>query len=53
MMVQVSLEVAAELAELNPRVEVVQIAEAGHSVPYDQPERFSEVVQTFLHSMST
>lgn len=44
----VSLEVAAELAELNENLKFVQIAEAGHAVPYDQPERFSAVVQTFL-----
>lgn len=44
----VTLEMAAELARLNPRLEVVQIEEAGHGIPYDQPERFSAVVQTFL-----
>lgn len=48
----VSPEVAAELAGLNQRLEVVQIAEAGHGVPYDQPDRFSTVVQTFLRSVS-
>ena len=48
----VSLEMAAELAGLNQHLEVVQIAEAGHAVPYDQPERFSAVVQTFLRSVS-
>lgn len=44
----VSPEMAAELAGLNERLEVIQIKEAGHSVPYDQPVRFSVVVQTFL-----
>lgn len=48
----VSPEVATELARLNQHLEVVQIAEAGHAVPYDQPERFSAVVQTFLHSVN-
>lgn len=48
----VSPEVAAELAGLNQRLEVVQIAEAGHAVPYDQPERFSTVVQAFLRSLN-
>ncbi len=47
----VTLEMAAELARLNRRLEVVQIEEAGHGVPYDQPDRFSAVVQTFLHSL--
>ena len=44
----VSLGMAAELVQLNQRLEFVQIAEAGHGVPYDQPERFSSVVQIFL-----
>lgn len=48
----VSPEMAAELAGLNQRLEVVQIAEASHAVPYDQPERFSAVVQNFLRSVS-
>ena len=48
----VTLEMAAELARLNQRLEVVQIKEAGHGVPYDQPERFSAVVQTFLRSVT-
>lgn len=49
----VSPMVAAELAKLNQRLEVVQIAEAGHGIPYDQPERFSAVVKAFLRSLST
>lgn len=49
----VNLEMAVELASLNQRLEVVQIEEAGHGVPYDQPERFSAVVQTFLRSVTT
>lgn len=48
----VSPEMAAELAKLNHRLEIKQIAEAGHGVPYDQPERFSAVVQTFLRSLN-
>lgn len=48
----VSPEVAAELARLNQRLEVVQIEQAGHGVLYDQPERFSAVVQTFLRSVT-
>lgn len=49
----VSAKMATELALLNERLEVVQIEEAGHGVPYDQPERFSAVVQTFLRSLRT
>ena len=48
----VSPETATELVKLNERLEVVQIKGAGHGIPYDQPERFSAVVQTFLRSVS-
>jgi N-formylmaleamate deformylase len=47
----VTLEMAAKLARLNQRLEVVQIEEAGHGVPYDQPACFLAVVQTFLRSL--
>jgi N-formylmaleamate deformylase len=49
----VSMEMATEFAVLNQHLKIAQIAEAGHAVPYDQPERFSEVVQTFLRSVHT
>ncbi|MGH2638155.1 MAG: alpha/beta fold hydrolase [Rhabdochlamydiaceae bacterium] len=47
-----SLVVAEELARLNQCLEIIQIAEAGHAIPFDQPERFSAVVKAFLHSVS-
>jgi len=47
----VSHEVAEELAGLNQHLKIAQIPEAGHGLPYDQPERFSAVVQTFLRSV--
>jgi N-formylmaleamate deformylase len=47
----VSLETARELQSLNPRVRVEQIQDAGHGVPYDQPERFEAVVRSFLRSV--
>jgi N-formylmaleamate deformylase len=47
----VTTEMSAELAALNQQLEVVQIAGAGHAVPYDQPERFLAVVQDFLRSV--
>ncbi|HSX04654.1 MAG TPA: alpha/beta hydrolase [Rhabdochlamydiaceae bacterium] len=47
----ISPEMAAELARFNQCLKVVQIAEAGHAIPYDQPERLSAVVQTFLYSL--
>ena len=47
----ISPKMASELANLNQRLEVAQITEAGHGVPYDQPERFSDLVKTFLCSL--
>lgn len=47
----VSLETARELQSLNPRVRVEQIEDAGHGIPYDQPERFEAVVRSFLRSV--
>ncbi len=49
----VSLEMAKELSRLNQYLEFEQIKEAGHGVPFDQPDRFSAIVQTFLRSVST
>ena len=43
----VSLETARELQHLNPRLRVEQISDAGHGLPYDQPERFEGLVRTF------
>jgi N-formylmaleamate deformylase len=48
----VSLETAGELQRLNPRVRVEQIRDAGHGVPYDQPERFEAVVKSFLRRVA-
>jgi pimeloyl-ACP methyl ester carboxylesterase len=44
----VSPALAAELAELNPYLKIAQIAEAGHAIPYDQPDRFSTITRNFL-----
>lgn len=49
----VTAEMVAEFTGLNKYLETIQIPEAGHAVPYDQPERFSAVVQTFLRSLSS
>ena len=49
----VSLETARELQSLNSRLRVEQIQDAGHGVPYDQPERFGSVVRSFLRSVVT
>jgi N-formylmaleamate deformylase len=47
----VSPGVAADLQRLNPRLQVDQIPEAGHGLPYDQPGRFAVVVKSFLRSI--
>ena len=44
----VSLGAARELQNLNPRVRVEQIPDAGHALQYDQPEIFEMVVRSFL-----
>jgi N-formylmaleamate deformylase len=48
----VSLETARELQNLNPRLQVEPIQDAGHGLPYDQPNRFIGVVKCFLRSVS-
>lgn len=45
-----SLQTVRELQNLNPRLQVEQIQGAGHGVPYDQPERFAAVVESFLRT---
>jgi len=47
----ITTEMAAEFAKLNQYLEIVQIAKAGHAVPFDQPEHFSMIVQAFLRSI--
>jgi|HubBroStandDraft_1064217.scaffolds.fasta_scaffold02016_9 pimeloyl-ACP methyl ester carboxylesterase len=48
----VSLETARELQNLNPRLRIEQVPDAGHGLPYDQPERFEAVVRSFLRSVA-
>ncbi|MCC7448478.1 MAG: alpha/beta hydrolase [Anaerolineae bacterium] len=48
----VSLETARELQKINPRLRIEQIQDAGHGLPYDQPERFEAVVRVFLQSVT-
>ncbi len=47
----VSADVASELQLVNPKLQVAQIEDAGHGIFYDQPDRFSAVVKSFLHSI--
>jgi N-formylmaleamate deformylase len=48
----VSLETARELRDDNPRLEIERIQDAGHGLPYDQPDRLAVVVRSFLRSVS-
>jgi pimeloyl-ACP methyl ester carboxylesterase len=47
----VSIDAAQELRALNQRLRHEQIPEAGHGLPYDQPERLAAAVQLFLRSI--
>jgi N-formylmaleamate deformylase len=47
----VTLEMATELRSLNPRVRIEQIEGAGHGLPFDHPERLTDVVVAFLHGL--
>ena len=49
----VSSAVAEEIQRLNPKIQVNRIPEAGHGLPYDQPERFVAVVRSFIPSIGT
>lgn len=46
----VSLDTARELQKLNQRVRCERIPDAGHGLPYDQPNRFAAAVRSFLRS---
>jgi N-formylmaleamate deformylase len=48
----VTLEMATELRSLNPRVRIEQIQDAGHGLPFEQPERLGEVVVSFLRELA-
>jgi len=48
----VTLEMATELRARNPRIRIDQILDAGHGLPFDQPERLGEVVAAFLRDLA-
>jgi N-formylmaleamate deformylase len=48
----ITLETARELQNLNPRLRVEHIQDAGHGLQYDQPDRFEAVVKSFLRSVA-
>jgi pimeloyl-ACP methyl ester carboxylesterase len=47
----VTLETATALRSLNPRVRIAQVKDAGHGLPFDQPERLAAVVGAFLREL--
>lgn len=46
----VTLDTATELARLNPRVRIAEVKDAGHGLPFEQPERLAELVAAFLRT---
>jgi pimeloyl-ACP methyl ester carboxylesterase len=42
---------ATEQRGLNPRVRIEPIQDAGHGLPFEQPERLGEVVVSFLREL--
>lgn len=44
---ELSRETFEKMGRANPRVELVEIADAGHWVHYDQPEKFVEALKSF------
>ena len=48
----VTLEMATELRGINPRLRIEQVRDAGHGLPFDQPERLGEVVASFLADLT-
>ena len=44
----VSPELAVELGQINPLVSTQQIPNAGHGLPFDQPERLAQAISKFL-----
>jgi len=48
----VTLEMATELRSLNPRVRIEQVQDAGHGLPFEQPERLGELVRSWLRELA-
>ncbi len=48
----VTLEMATELRELNPRVRLAQVRDAGHGLPFEQPERLGAAALSFLRELT-
>jgi pimeloyl-ACP methyl ester carboxylesterase len=48
----VTLEMATELRSLNPHLRIEQVKDAGHGLPFEQPDRLGEVVVSFLRELA-
>jgi pimeloyl-ACP methyl ester carboxylesterase len=48
----VSLETAQELESLNPSLRHDMIEDAGHAIPYDEPERLALLVKRFVDGLT-
>ena len=48
----VTLDMATELTELNPLVRLEQIEDAGHGLPFDQPERLARSILGFVRGLA-
>jgi pimeloyl-ACP methyl ester carboxylesterase len=44
---------ATELETLSSRVRVAEVQNAGHGLPFEQPERLAEIVTAFLRESDT
>lgn len=49
----VTLEAATELCELNSHLRLDQVDNAGHGLPFDQPERLAQSVLAFVRGLPT
>lgn len=47
----VTLDTATELRDLNPLLRVEQVDDAGHGLPFDQPERLAQLVLDFVREL--
>jgi pimeloyl-ACP methyl ester carboxylesterase len=47
----VTVAMAEELLTLNPRVRIELVPGAGHGLPFDQPDRLADVVESFLRAL--
>lgn len=48
----VSFEMATELRRINPRIRIELVTDAGHGLPFDQPEPLAEAIASFLRDLT-